>query len=281
MPADVRYVDIAPTDGGSTIRAYIQCEAPFAYGIDESGPGRTVTYKIPGDRATVFVDSIKGIGNYTGSVHSYPSPHQYPNNTNLRCVRAGLHEFRGAKRPDPQLMRAKYSLIRADYAVIPFSADGLDYSALFGMAVPWTKVDIDIGTEDYDVPDTTTADGDLIRHATVTLPVVTYAFRRTMIPNLVAYKTIAAGLSGTICDDVFFGEARGTVKFETFGMREDQDPSGRRVFEFALMLKWRPEDWNKIPSPGKFQSWTFNIDADGHMKYAYESFLPILQYGLV
>lgn len=274
--------DMGPED--IVLEVVSKYDAPFDYRVDRDGPSRAITYQCPGDHAPFAVDSLVGVGNFSSPIHSYATPHQYPDNEGLRCLGAGLHSFVGYAKPGRFAQTAKYARITANYGIIPWDPIGLEWATMLGMTVPWTYVNIDIGHFLMTVPYASNADNEEVRNVPIIVPEVTYTFRRTMIPDFVAYKTIVTDLVGKVNLGTWFGEAEETVLFHSFGMSEEErDPSGARVFTFTGVFKWRPaaKHWNLHPRNGRFRTWSRLKDVATQDPYEKISFAPLLEYGIL
>jgi hypothetical protein len=280
------YISGDASTGPETITAEIVGHdlASFGYGVSRQGPERLITYQCPSDHGPFLVDALKGVSNFSNPIFSLSNPHQYMDNTALRCMDARLSALVGPPRPAQFGQGATLAKITAEYGIIPWDPIGAEWEPLLGFPVPWTYVTMDVGREEHMATGDTirSVTGKLVSASRVSLPVVTYTFRRTMIPDFVAYKTIAAGLVGKLNSGTWFGEAAETIRFETFGMAEEErDPSGSRVFTLTAQFKWRPINWNYGLCKGYVRRWERIQDLDGNAPYQTADFSPLLYYGLV
>ena len=259
----------------------ILTEYAFDYSLDQNGPKRTVTYSVPGDKAVDACNALKGIGVYNGKTFQFPQPHKYPNNENIQCVGVKLCTHLGGDAPSQFLMESGGDVaLTANYEALLWSPFGDDFADILGMNVPWSSVRIDGSHEDHGASDILGADGNILKRLRVRVPLITYQFSRTMIPAVLPYKTICAGLVEKVNTATWFGESRGTVRFDSFSMsEEDRDPSGQRVWTFTTNFSWRPIDWNKQLIEGQTNSWQYP-SVVGNYPYVYTDFTPLLTYGI-
>lgn len=282
--ANVHYDSEDPTKGPATFLCEVvpYFDGPFAYGVDREGPSRGICYQVPADQGPYLVDSLMGVGDFSNPIHLHPAPHQYPDNEALLCTSAHLHTLVGGAMSGRFVQTSRYAKISATYGKIPWSALGTEWAGFLGMSVPWTYVDIEDGYELKTVQRAANAAGDNLRQVHWTVPVSTYVFRRTMIPDFVDYDGIAQALVGRVNSGTWFGKATGTVKFESYNMREEErDPGGARVFTFSALFRWREVSWNYEPRDGYFRVWSQVNDAGSQQPFATANFLPLLTYGLV
>ena len=282
--SNVHYDADDPDMGPATIVAEVVPYdlGPFSYGVDREGPQRSVCYQVPGNQGPFLVDSLVGVGDFSSPIHSAPAPHAYPDNPTSICLSAHLHTFAGPAMPGRFLQTSTFAKISAQYGRLAWDPLGTYFSGFLGMTVPWTYVHVEHGFEPKTTTNVANAAGQTLKGVHFQVPVTTYVFRRTMIPEFDDYDSIAGGLVGKVNIGTWFGKAAETVLFLSYDMNEEErDPGGARVFTVTAQFKWRPVSWNYEPQNGKFRVWSQVVDAASQQPYDKVSFLPLLQYGLI
>lgn len=257
----------------------------YSKGIGANGPWRKVRIQCDWNDSDNLHDALMGVGAYTasGSTWTAVNPYRYPHNTNLRVLEVS-GEGVGSGQPDAKLIAYDLCHLDVHFGIPAYSADGTSQQNFTnGIAIPWSRVDIASGVEEYSVRDLITDTGVSVARAKVSLPVQTINFRRGKIPYFKAYQDVANLLVGSLNSATFFGYTRGQLMFVTFDAREDDpDPDGTFLYDFNFLLKARSLDWNKELTPGSALGWTYLIDPlTTDKRYAYKDFSPLVNFGLI
>lgn len=291
MPADVLLVPfpvILPGPTTVTINARISTEGDFGFGIsNRSGLDSRLTYQVPAPYERDFCDWQTGVGNYAAATYKWPLPQGYPNTPAMKCVSARFAGFVGAKKPSPYgLTSAGDVLITCDFANLPFDVTGANLASLFGdVNVPWSKLSARSAFEEY----ATQPDGLLIsgtsttidRKLVLTLNVVEYAYRRSMVPMDLypEFVAILEDLNQSLNNDVFMGKERGSLYFAGWDIDDSRDAAGNWVMEFGMTWKWREADWNSEPDDDLFGVFNIIEDSAGNNKYPYKDWTTLINWG--
>jgi len=258
----------------------------YSKGINASGPWRKCKFLCDWNDSDELMDALKGVGQYAGVGSTYVAvkPYRYPHNTNIMVLECSAIPI-GPIRPDPKLLGAEFAEIDVSFGVPEFSADGTPHQDFTNnVAVPWSKVDIEVGIEEYQAKDLTLhTSGDTVT-GKLTLPVQTITYRRGNIPYLAEYEGIVKGLVGRLNSAPFFGNppfAIGTLRLESYSSHEgDRDPSGFILYDFDMVFRYREIDWNYELIPGTSRTWDYAEDGSSNKRYIYADFTPIVTYGL-
>lgn len=256
----------------------------YEKGINNSGPWRKVKLLCNWDDSDNLCDALMGVGQYAavGPTWVARNPARYPLNPLIFCMDVSAIPI-GPCKPDPRLLSGDMCALSVSFGVPELSVDGASQASFTeGYSIPWSKVSVQTGIEQYSAKDTLVG-GVLKQGVKVVLPVQTITLRRGNIPYFNNYQALVSSYVGTINASTFMGYPAGTLKFETFGVDYgDRDPSGYLLYEFDLVWRARPINWNYELQPGSLAVWVpATGDADASVKYAASNFLPLLTYGVV
>ena len=175
------------------------------------------------------IDALMGIGAYAGTAGglvTYPDPHPYPMNANLRCDSAS-GEFRGPAKPDPKLYMSDLAHISAHYATPEYDVEATQPEHTFDqVARPFSRQrvrgfleQVSLSKESAGIKDE--AGNDLpgtVKTVKLDVSVVELVHTRSQVPYL--NYALLRGLMGGVNSATFLGNPRGTVLYLNF----DSDP---------------------------------------------------------
>jgi hypothetical protein len=246
-------------------------------GIETSeGPWREVQYLADYATSDDVMDALKGLvgsSGGTGGVITFPGAHRYPGNPNLRCMNVRA-EGLGKYAPDAKLITYEFAVITARYAVPQWDMDGSLFQHNFGgtQAVPYSSCSVKGYTEKIPVPRANVTDPDGNNPATafdLEVPVLNMVFVRKNFPYM-PFQLLAPFV-GKINTSTFWGQPRGTIKFDDFDTDLEPDADGNLTQRLEMRFKWRPFDWNKRPSGADLVPVLYT-DVHGNNEYTYIEF---------
>jgi hypothetical protein len=82
---------------------------------------------------------------------------------------------------------------------------------------------------------------------------------------------LLAPFVGKINTSTFWGQPRGTIKFDDFDTDLEPDADGNLTQRLEMRFKWRPFDWNKRPSGADLVPVLYT-DVHGNNEYTYIEF---------
>lgn len=268
-------------------------EGSYGYGNGSGGPHTFVTYKVEAlegetnANGRTICDLLMGVANFTTTPMQYPQPHIFPGSS-LRCLSAEMVQHLEGTGPDPQLFGSPCIAIRAEYGTtswngLDYDVDGTANELFFGMAVPWSSLDVEVHEEEYETTGITAGAFDLpVKRTKIKLPITEYQIGRSYIPFPDVFIPLSVGLAGKINSGTFLGAAAGNVLMSAPQMRNHWDPTGGLVRTFLLTFRHRPIHWNYVLEPKTVDNWILpQIDGVDVDTYSSGDFNALLQYGLV
>ncbi len=258
----------------------------YKKGSGKSGPYVVKPYLVDWALADQFVDGVLGGVVRIGTFTQYTTRHACPENPTLYATQADV-EYYGERNVTnagtPNFLLAKvtvtYNTLTWDEFALqdPTGAQSLPNEQQPGQPHLQLTQEFDIGSEFIAFPDTAytfVSDGKSTEAKQgVWVGNATLQLTRKEVPYL-PYTLLFLTMNH-VNDDVFLGQATGTVLFAGAKTHREHTSDGASTQDVAMTFKWRQFPWNYAPRPDTGR-WAAIQDTGGQGPYLTADLAPLL-----